>query len=137
MAVFNGAEKNRNAVQAALKLNTASQQIVAPALVRQYPQGTYRLRHVVGIDTSPLFVARTGIRGANDLVWVGRAANHAAKLAALPESYQTYITQDVFSDLDDSLMFHIGSGQPAWEAVRWNTFDDRIIYRSASIYSAL
>ena len=36
----------------------------------------------VGIDTSELFVARTGIRRANDLVWVGRAANHAAKLSA-------------------------------------------------------
>ena len=37
---------------------------------------------VVGIDTSELLVARTGIRGFNELVWVGRAANHAAKLSA-------------------------------------------------------
>ena len=33
----------------------------------------------LGIDTSKLFVARTGIRKSNDLVWVGRAANYAAK----------------------------------------------------------
>jgi hypothetical protein len=31
-----------------------------------------------------------------DLVWVGRAANYAAKLSALPDSHPTYITKEVY-----------------------------------------
>ena len=74
---------------------------------------------MVGIDSSDLFVARTGVRGANDLVWVGRAANYAAKLATLPDSYPTYITQEVYGG-----MLEIGrttSGRSMWDAVRWET----------------
>ena len=80
MAVFIGALKNPVAARTALKINFAVQKIVNPAILKQYPNSGYAIKHVVGIDTSSLFVARTGIRGANDLVWVGRAANYAAKL---------------------------------------------------------
>jgi hypothetical protein len=64
-----------------------------------YPQTAERINHVTGIDTSDLFVAKTGVRGANDLVWVGRAANYAAKLTALPPAYPTYITKEVYDAL--------------------------------------
>lgn len=47
---------------------------------------------------SKTMVSRTGIRGSNDLVWVGNAAN-IAKLAALHSSYPTYITADVYNML--------------------------------------
>lgn len=69
----------------------------------QYPGMGYRLKHVVGIDTSELFVAKTGIRGSNDLVWVGRAANHAAKLSALSDRFQTYISEAVFNKLNSEV----------------------------------
>jgi class 3 adenylate cyclase len=94
-----------------------------------YKDSIYTLKHVVGIDTSELFVAKTGVRGANDLVWVGRAANYAAKLAALPHSYQTYITKEVYDPMVADVKVS-RDGKPMWEAVRWNTFDDRIIYQS-------
>jgi class 3 adenylate cyclase len=87
------------------------------------------LKHVVGIDTSNLFVAKTGVRGANDLVWVGRAANYAAKLATLPDSYQTYITKEVYESMIADVKVST-DGRQMWEAVRWNTFDNRIIYQS-------
>jgi class 3 adenylate cyclase len=83
MGVFIGDEKNSNAVKAAMQINTSVLKIVNPALAKQYPGSSYRLRHVIGIDTSDLFVARIGARNDNDLVWVGRAANHAAKLASI------------------------------------------------------
>ena len=50
-------------------------------------------------------VARTGIRGSNDLVWVGNAANIAAKLAAMDDNYATYITEDVFKRLSDKTKY--------------------------------
>jgi class 3 adenylate cyclase len=87
------------------------------------------MKHVVGVDTSNLFVAKTGVRGANDLVWVGRAANYAAKLSSLPSSHATYITKEVYDMMLNELKVAT-DGRSVWEAVKWNTFDDRIIYRS-------
>jgi class 3 adenylate cyclase len=118
MGVFIGDSKNTSAVRASLKINWAVVNIIRPACAAQYPKTEYLLKHVVGIDTSPLFVARTGIRGANDLVWVGRAANHAAKLAALPENFQSYISSDVFDNMNAEVKVH--AGRNMWEKVLWN-----------------
>jgi class 3 adenylate cyclase len=129
MAVFIGDFKNTRAVRAALKINYAMEYIIRPAKQHQYSANTTVLKHVVGIDTSKLFVAKTGVRGANDLVWVGRAANYAAKLSSLPDSYQTYITKQVYDAIVPEVKTWL-DGRAMWEAVRWNTFDDRTIYQS-------
>jgi len=73
MAVFIGGAKNSSAAEAALKINYAVQYLINPAIKEAYPQTAYRLKQAIGIDTGQLLVARTGIRGSNDLVWVGRA----------------------------------------------------------------
>ena len=129
MAVYLGTAKNTSAARTAVKINHAVTNIINPAIRSQYASETYSLKHVVGIDSSKLFVARTGVRGANDLVWVGRAANYAAKLAALPDAYQTYITAEVHNSLNDQLKIWT-DGRAMWEAVRWDNFDNRIVYRS-------
>ena len=129
MALFIGKSKNSSAARTALKLNWAVKNIIQPVINEKYPKNPYGVRHVVGIDTSKLFVAKTGIRGANDLVWVGRAANYAAKLSALPHAFPTYITSEVHALLNDESK--IGSnGKTMWEAARWETFDNRTIYQS-------
>jgi class 3 adenylate cyclase len=129
MAVYIGDFKNTRAVRSALKINYAASYIVNPAHKAVYKESLYILKHVAGVDTSDLFVAKTGVRGANDLVWVGRAANYAAKLAILPHSYQTYITKEVYDAMMDDVKVS-ADGRKMWEAVRWNTFDNRIIYQS-------
>ena len=103
--------------------------IFIPAQQAFYTKTNFTLKHVVGIDTSELFVAKTGVRGANDLVWVGRAANYAAKLSSLPDTFATYITKEVFDVMSTDIKTSADS-QDMWEAVRWNTFDNQIIYRS-------
>jgi Adenylate cyclase, family 3 (some proteins contain HAMP domain) len=117
MAVFVGDAKNSNAAQAALKINYATREIVAPAMLKQYPQTTYRPTQTVGIDTSPLFVARTGIRGSNDLVWVGQAANYAAKMAALPPKYATYISEAVYDKLNEGSKLSGKDGRDMWTSL--------------------
>ena len=112
MAVFIGDSKESSAVRAALKINFARTSILNPAIKAQYPSVTYEIRHTAGIDTSPLFVARTGIRGSNDLVWVGRAANYAAKLAAFPPNYPSRLTLNVYQKLDASL--RKSKDKPIW-----------------------
>ena len=99
MAVFLGDSKNSDAVKAALQIEAAASQIIQPALKSVYTDSTYRVLQKVGVDTSSLLVAKTGARGANDLVWVGNAANHAAKLATLAHGYSTYIGESVYGRL--------------------------------------
>lgn len=101
MAVFIGGTKNSSAAKTGLQIRWAVENIVMPRYKKKHPQTTYQLKQRVGIDTSKLFIARTGIRGNNDLVWVGNAANHAAKMAALPTTYSTYLTADVYTMLKD------------------------------------
>jgi class 3 adenylate cyclase len=105
MAVFQGDLKNDSAVRSAMKINYAVHKIINPLLKNQYPKKTYQLKHVIGIDTSELFVARIGVRKDYDLVWVGRAANYAAKLCNWNGKYSTYITGKVFDSLSEDVKY--------------------------------
>lgn len=73
MAVFIGDNKRTSAAKSALKINYAVTPIINPEIKDKYSDIAYTMRHAVGIDISKVFIARTGVRGANDLVWVGRA----------------------------------------------------------------
>lgn len=128
MAVFIGDRKNTSAARAGLKINHAVLRLINPALNAQYLSNNYVLRQVVGIDASELLVARTGIRGSNDLVWVGRAANYAAKLCSLREGgYATWITERVYSRLADEAK--TSSGKSMWEQRHWRD-RNMTVYRS-------
>lgn len=102
MGVFIGSTKNTDAAKCALQINWATKHIVNAKTKASYTKTDFTLKQRVGIDTSKLFVARTGIRGSNDLVWVGNAANNAAKLAALDPKYPTYVTAAVYNMLNES-----------------------------------
>lgn len=129
MAVYIGDSKNTCAALSALKINYAVTQIINPLLRKCYPRTDYRVRQVVGIDTSALFVARTGIRGSNDLVWVGRAANYAAKLCSLSANYPSRLTGAVYNKLPESVRY-ADDGRSMWESVTWNGMNGMRIYRS-------
>jgi class 3 adenylate cyclase len=128
MGVFVGPSKEGRAVRSALQINHACVEIITPALSSLHPDSRYTLAHTVGVDTSRLFVAREGVRGANDLVWVGRAANYAAKLAALPPDFQTWITSDVYDRISDELRMH--RGESIWERRSWTAMRGQIVYGS-------
>ena len=129
MAVFIGDSKNTSAARAALKIHYAVLHIINPAIKSQYAEATYVMRQTVGIDTSNLFVARSGVRGANDLVWVGRAANYAAKLCAMSDDFSTWITSAVYDQLNEELK--ITKGQSMWEPMTWTAVGSQRIYRSS------
>lgn len=126
MAVFTGDSKNTSAVSAALQINASVLQVVNPLIAECYPNTSYRVQHTVGVDTSDLYVAKTGVRGANDLVWVGRAANHAAKLAAMPPTAATWITSEVHDRLPAYLK-KLNDGSE-WERRSWTAMSNRLIY---------
>ena len=128
MAVFTGDAKNTSAVRAALKINYAVIHIIQPALRAQYVNSEFQVRHTVGIDTSQLRVARIGVRGDNDLVWIGRAANYAAKLTNLDAGY-TWITKAVFDNLNATIKLH--KGLSMWEKRVWTKMENMEIYRTS------
>lgn len=130
MAVFIGDYKNTSAAKTALQINYLVRQI-NEAIKQTYPTTGYSLRQAVGIDTSDLFVARTGIRNSNDLVWVGRSANYAAKLCALGTAdFPSYITEDVFTELNDVGKYGGTPRRLMWEKRIW-TATGAVVYRSS------
>jgi class 3 adenylate cyclase len=122
MGVFIGDHKNSSAAKCALQINYMVTQEINPRLKARYPNTTYAVRQAIGIDTSKLFVAKTGVRGANDLVWIGRAANYAAKLCAVRDvAAASYITGDVYGRLRDDCKY-AGSGSERknmWTKFTW------------------
>jgi class 3 adenylate cyclase len=126
MGVFVSDYKNTRAVRAALRINTAVQYQINPAIAKLYGAGNYTVKHVVGIDTSKLLVAKTGIRGANDLVWIGRAANYAAKLCNLKE-FPIWVTKAVY-DMIAPEVKKATTGENMWNAKLWTAMNNHEIY---------
>ena len=129
MAVYIGRSKNTCAARTALKINYTVEKIINPAIRDCYPNETYEVRHVVGIDTSQLFVARIGVRGDNDLVWVGRAANYAAKQSD-GSGTPSKITAEVYSRLDDSVKYG-DNGEDMWTPTSAPELGNKRIYTSS------
>lgn len=132
MAIFTGETKNTTAVRCALKINYAVCEIIRPALKAQYPSKDFTLKHVVGIDTSRLCTARIGVRGDNDLVWIGRAANYAAKLTTLSEK-STWITKSVYDSMKNEVKFC--NSVNMWESRIWAAMNKLPIYCSTYSWS--
>lgn len=129
MGVFIGDSKNTHAVRTALRINAAVLHIVNPGLKTQYPTSPYELKHIVGVDTSEILVGRIGVRKDNDLVWVGRAANYAAKLSAVNEGFATYITDSVYDHMHDRVKYGL-KGENMWESRTWTAMNNMTVYRS-------
>ncbi len=117
MGVFVSSTKNTSAAKAALNINYAFLKIIKPKLEARYEvfrDGTYTLAHCVGVDTSEVLVVRSGIRNNNDLVWVGKAPNVAAKLSSIRSSpYNSWISADVYDSMNDEAK--TSNGQSMWE----------------------
>jgi class 3 adenylate cyclase len=134
MAVFIGDGKNSAAAKAGLKINHAVVKIINDEVSQKYTKNPFKMKHAVGIDTSELFIARTGIRGSNDMVWVGRAANYAAKLCSLRSgNYATWVTESVYSTLNKESKYS-SDGTSMWDAKNW-TEHDTTAYASTWIWA--
>ena len=130
MGIFVGDTPCTCAARCALKINHAVEIIINPALKAQYAQSTFTVKQVVGIDISPIRAARTGVRGGNDIVWVGRAANYAAKLTDLNLAEKSWITKDVYEKLNESIKLGGNPKQDMWKSYKWSQNDDYTIYGS-------
>ena len=127
MAIFTGDTKNTSAVRCALKINHAVRHIIQPSLEKQYKTG-FKISHVVGIDTSEMRPTRIGVHGDNDIVWVGRAANYAAKLTTLSGA-STWITKAVYDQMHKDVKYSNGTNM--WKLHPWVAMQNMQIYSSS------
>ena len=135
MGVFVGDSKNSNAAKCALQINYVVKEIIKTKFERKYDSiknASFDIRHGVGVDTGTVITVRAGARGSNDLIWIGRAPNLAAKLSDLRETpYHSFITASVYNKLRDESKYGGKDKKDMWESKIWNFLDDNIrIYRS-------
>lgn len=136
MGIFIGDSKNSSAAKCALNMNYAVTKIIEPKVANHFStlkKEGFDISHCVGIDTSPVLAVSAGQRGSNDLVWVGRAPNLAAKLSGFrQDSYSTFISEDVFSKLNESAIYSPSAKEHMWEKRSIKFLDESIIaYRSS------
>jgi len=135
MGVFLGDSKNSNASKCALQIKYAVSQIIAPTLTEYFKKlrtEGFSISHGVGVDTGTILAVRAGQRGSNDLVWIGRAPNFAARLSDIREDgYNSYVSEDVFSRLNDKFKNGGNPKRLMWEkrSLKW-LGSDMPVYRS-------
>jgi len=133
MGVFLSSTKNTDAAKCALKINWTFLNIIKPKFEQKYEalrNGTYKLAQTVGVDTSEVLVVRAGVRNSNDLIWLGRAPNVAAKMSGIRQSpYYSFITKEVYGRLNESAKTS-SDGRAIWEACTWKSGPVRDLYRS-------
>lgn len=134
MGIFIGDSKNANAAKSALMINHAVINILEPMLEDHFKnlgKSGFKISHCVGVDTGSFLAVKAGLRNANDIVWVGRPPNLAAKLCEIREiNYNTYISNEVFQALDDSAKYG-NENKLMWEQRGYSHLDENlIIYRS-------
>lgn len=109
MGIFIGKTKNTDAAKCALKMDYTVSKIIKPKVTAHFQavkRDGFEISHGVGVDTSSVLAVRAGPRGSNDLVWIGRAPNLAAKLSEIRESpFNSFISGDVFDRMLDSSKF--------------------------------
>jgi class 3 adenylate cyclase len=127
MGIFVGDSKNSSAAKAALEINYAVEKIIRPEFSAFYTSRSFVLKHVIGIDRTILRAARIGVHGDNDIVWVGRAANYAAKLCTLSER-PIWITKAVYDNLRDDVKYSNGTNM--WEQRFWTKMNNMEVYAS-------
>lgn len=130
MAVFIGDTQTSSAAKSALQINYATKNYVQPEIDKRHPNLHFKLRHVVGIDTSEVWAANAGARGDNDLTWVGRAANYAAKLTALNADYPTWITDQAFQKLTKETKYGGHQNQLMWQKWQWSQMNNIPVHSS-------
>lgn len=118
MAIYMGDDKNWKAVRAAFAINWAVHEVIRPAIKANWNDGEnfYKISHRVGVDSGESLIVRGGARNNNDLISVGGAPNIAAKLGDLKNGYSTYITDRVYDELTDDLLYYESNSvrQTSW-----------------------
>lgn len=117
MGVFVGNTPRRNATKCAREIFYTVENILGPKATRKFKSissNNIKLKCGIGIDYGTSRAVRAGIRNSNDLIWIGRPPNMAAKLSDIREyPYSVMIHKDVYNVLEDADKYEGGTN--IWE----------------------
>ncbi|MFF2316973.1 adenylate/guanylate cyclase domain-containing protein [Arthrobacter sp. NPDC058097] len=135
MAIFMGADKETQAVRAALAINWAVYEVLRPKIKATWSDGEdfCNISHGIGIDTGEALIVRGGVRDNNDLISIGQAPNQAAKLSEIRDSYDLAITQAVYEAMSNNVAF-MADGTRLWTKQYSRTPSGRqeVLFRSSA-----
>lgn len=116
MAIFVGDRQVDRAVDSALRINWAVTNIINAKFGALLGTWHRPINHTIGIDSGQLLATKAGVRGESDIVWVGPAANYAAKLTSfngLDPKYEIRITEQAYKKIVEHVYFN-SSGASIW-----------------------
>jgi adenylate cyclase len=120
MGIFVGNSKHSSAAKCALNMNYVLSKLLRPKAEEKFPslvEKGFKIEHCAGVSRSDVFVVRAGVRGSNDLVFIGSAPNIAAKLSDIRNSpYRSYITWKVYNNLNEASKYDADE-MDMWTAV--------------------
>jgi class 3 adenylate cyclase len=139
MGVFVGGRMRNDAVRAAFAIHWLVQQVINPLVKdRHESNGTtnvWAATHGIGVDVGETFVARAGVRNKpgehshNDLIFIGRAANVAAKLSSYRDAAAgpIIITDDVHKYLDEKQKKYLKSDTQVWSSPKTESVGPHVL----------
>lgn len=145
MGVFVGKSMRNDAVKAAFAIEWFVSQVINPMVKKRHEKnGTSNVwvaRHGIGIDAGEALIVRAGVRNRpgqhnhNDLIFVGRAPNVAAKLSSFRDESAgpIIITHDVYSFLKPEQKKFLKSDKNVWSNPKTETVGPHSLklYRSS------
>jgi class 3 adenylate cyclase len=115
LAIFIGDDRSTSAVKAAMQVKWFVQEILGPEFAGYFTNGSQvgeALDFSVGsgLDDGTIYAVRVGIKGTNDVAWVGRCTNTSAKLSNTTTSpHSIAITRAVYKKLDQNKKYSNGT----------------------------
>ena len=125
MGLFIGDSQTTSAMNAGLGINYAVTEIIKNRISKRYPNTKYTFNHNVAIDTSKIYAARTGVRGDNDIVWIGDAANKAAKLSTINDNASVWMTNRAYNKTNSDERYS-SDGSLMWKERTWTPENETI-----------
>jgi class 3 adenylate cyclase len=120
MAIFIGELKESNAAKCALNINWTVKNLINEEIKKIWPSTSYLVKQAVGVDSGKIYCARTGIRKFNDIVWIGKAANYAAKLCSVRvDEHSSWISESVFNKLNQNCKYSSLENKLMWASYSW------------------
>jgi adenylate cyclase len=141
LALFIGDQRADHAVKAAMQIKWFVEHILWPKFngyfaANQAARGArLNFSFGAGVDDGDIYAVRVGIRGTNDVAWVGRCTNTAAKLSnVLHHPRNIAVTRLVYDQLSSARK--LSKGINMWSpSERWGEFGGlRRAYRTTTYW---
>jgi class 3 adenylate cyclase len=119
LALFRDDGRSDNAVKAAMQVKWFVEQVLQPRFERYFESNRRAFGASLGfdigcgLDDGDIYAVKVGIRGTNDVAWVGRCTNTSAKLSNLAQPPRNiWITRPVYERLGEGRK--LSSGAHMW-----------------------